>query len=47
MRPQADQPVSVTEEFAGPLVEPMARSMPDLQPSFDQTVAGVRTRAET
>ena len=38
--------LSVTEEFTGPLVKPMARSMPDLQPSFDQYVAGVRTRAE-
>ena len=38
--------LSVTEEFTGPMVKLMARSMPDLQPSFDQYVAGVRTRAE-
>ncbi len=36
----------VTDEFTGPMVKVMARSMPDLQPSFDQYVAGVRARAE-
>ena len=38
--------LTVTEEFTGPMVKPMASSMPDLQPSFDQYVAAVRTRAE-
>lgn len=38
--------LSVVEEFTGPMVKVMARSMPDLQPSFDQYVAGVRARAE-
>jgi hypothetical protein len=38
--------LSVTEEFTGPMLKVMARSMPDLQPSFDQYVAGVRARAE-
>lgn len=38
--------LSVTEEFTGPMVKVMARSMPDLQPSFNRYVAGVRERAE-
>jgi hypothetical protein len=39
--------LSVVEEFTGPLLPLMRRSMPDLQPSFDQYVAGVRARAES
>lgn len=38
--------LSVTEEFSGPMLRLMARSMPDLQPSFDQYVAGVKSRVE-
>ncbi len=38
--------LAVTEEFTGPMVKLMARSMPDLQPSFDQYVNGVKARAE-
>lgn len=37
----------VSEQFTGPLVRVMARSIPDLQPSLEQYVAGVRARAET
>ncbi|MEM9039865.1 MAG: SRPBCC domain-containing protein [Actinomycetota bacterium] len=34
------------EEFTGPLVPLIWRSMPDLQPSFDRFAAGLRARAE-
>jgi uncharacterized protein YndB with AHSA1/START domain len=34
------------EEYTGPLVGMMWRSMPDLQPSFDQFVAGLKRRVE-
>jgi len=36
----------VREEFSGPLLPLIWRTMPDLQPSFDQFVAGLKARAE-
>ena len=38
--------VHVREEFSGPLLGMIWRSMPDLQPSFDQFVAGLRAHVE-
>jgi hypothetical protein len=34
------------EEYSGPLLPLIGRSMPDLQPSFDQFAAGLKERAE-
>jgi hypothetical protein len=34
------------EEYSGPLLPLIGRSMPDLQPSFDQFAAGLKARAE-
>ena len=34
------------EEYSGPLLPLIWRSMPDLQPSFDQFAAGLKARAE-
>lgn len=36
----------VREEFAGPLLPLASRAMPDLQPSIDRFVNGVKTEAE-
>jgi hypothetical protein len=36
----------VREEYSGPLLPLIWRSMPDLQPAFDTYVAGVQERAE-
>jgi len=36
---------SLREEFTGPLLGLIWRSMPDLQPSFDQFAAGLERRA--
>jgi hypothetical protein len=46
--PRADgtTELAVREEYSGPLLGMMWRSMPDLQPSFDQFVRGVKQRAE-
>lgn len=38
--------LTVREEYTGPMTETIWKSMPDLQPSFDQYVAGAKTRAE-
>lgn len=38
--------VNVHEDFEGPLLGLMRRSLPDLQPSFDRFVAGLKARAE-
>ena len=35
------------EEFSGPLLNMIWRSMPDLQPSFDKFAAGLKARVET
>ena len=35
------------EEFTGPLTGLMWRSMPDMQPSFDQFARGLKARAES
>jgi len=35
------------EEYTGPLLGPIWRSMPDLQPSFDRFAAGLRSRVES
>lgn len=34
------------EEYTGPLVNVMWRSMPDLQPSFDKFAAGLKAKVE-
>ena len=34
------------EEYSGPLAGLMSRSIPDLQPSFDTFVNGLKARAE-
>lgn len=39
--------VDVHEVFSGPLVGIMGRFMPDLQPSFDAHVEGLRARLES
>ena len=36
----------VREEYSGPLLPLIWRSMPDLQASFEQFAAGLKTRAE-
>jgi hypothetical protein len=38
--------VTMREEYSGPLVGLMSRSIPDLQPSFDRFVSGLKARAE-
>lgn len=38
--------VTMREEYSGPLVGLMGRSIPDLQPSFDTFVNGLKARAE-
>lgn len=38
---------TMREEFSGLLLRPIHASMPDLQPSFDQFAAGLRSRAES
>lgn len=45
---QGDQGVGVTvrEEFTGPLLPLVWKSMPDLQPSFDQFARGLKAQAE-
>jgi hypothetical protein len=35
------------EEYTGPMLPLIWRSMPDLQPSFDRFAAGLRTRVES
>lgn len=35
------------EEFTGPLLKPIWRSMPDMQPSFEKFAAGLKARAES
>jgi hypothetical protein len=34
------------EQFSGPLLPLISRSMPDLQPSFDQFARGLKARVE-
>lgn len=48
LAPRADGTTtfSMREEYSGPLVPMMWRSMPDLQPSFDQFARGLKARAE-
>jgi hypothetical protein len=36
----------VHEQFTGPLVGPMAKRMPDLQPSFDKFADGLKAHCE-
>ena len=38
---------TVREEYSGPMLPLIWRSMPDLQPSFDQFAAGLKARAES
>ena len=48
LEPQGDRThVRVREEYTGPLLGLIWRTMPDLQPSFDQFVAGLRAEVET
>jgi len=37
---------TMREEYSGPMLPLIRRSMPDLQPSFDQFAAGLTARAE-
>ena len=37
----------VREEYTGPLLMLVGRSMPDLGPSFDRFATGLKRRAET
>jgi hypothetical protein len=37
---------TMREEFSGPMLPLIWRSMPDLQPSFDKFAAGLKARAE-
>ena len=37
---------AMREQFSGPLAPLMGRIMPDLQPSFDQFAAGLKSKAE-
>ena len=37
---------TLREEFTGPLLPLIWRSMPDMQPSFDKFAAALKTRAE-
>lgn len=39
--------LTVREEYHGPMVPMIWGSMPDLQPSFDQFVAGLKAKAES
>lgn len=39
--------VRIREAFTGPLLGLVSRSMPDLQPSFDAFVAGLKAEAES
>jgi hypothetical protein len=38
--------LDVREEYTGPMLPMIWRSMPDLQPSFDQFTSGLKARAE-
>ena len=38
--------VTMREDYSGPLTGMMSRSIPDLQPSFDRFVNGLKARAE-
>ena len=38
--------VTMREAYSGPLTGLIGRSMPDLQPSFDQFVHGLKQRVE-
>lgn len=38
--------VDVREQFTGPLVGPMSKRMPDLQPSFDKFADGLKAHCE-
>ena len=48
LSPQADGATKFTmrEEYTGPLLPLIWRSMPDLGPSFEQFAAGLKSRAE-
>jgi hypothetical protein len=39
--------LDIREEYTGPLLPLMWRSMPYLEPSFDQLVRGLKPRAES
>lgn len=42
----AGSELDVNEEYTGPLVGPMAKRMPDLQPSFDKFADGLKAHCE-
>lgn len=48
LAPQGDRSTRFTmrEEYTGPLVPLIWRSMPDLQPSFEQFASGLKNKAE-
>jgi hypothetical protein len=49
LEPRGDGSTAFTmrEEYTGPLLPLIWRSMPDLQPSFDRFAAGLKARAES
>lgn len=49
LSPQGDGATRLTmrEEYSGPLLPMIGRSIPDLGPSFEQFVTGLKRRAET
>jgi hypothetical protein len=49
LSPQADGTTNFTmrEQYTGPLLPLIWRSMPDLQPSFDQFARGLKAQAES
>ena len=48
LEPQGERTqVKVREEYTGPLLGLIWKTMPDLQPSFDNFVAGLRTEVES
>lgn len=44
--PEGSTRFHMREEYTGPVLPLIWKSMPDLQPSFDQFAAGLKTRAE-
>jgi len=48
LEPEADRPTRfhMREEYTGPLLPMIWRTMPDLGPSFEQFARGLKARAE-
>jgi hypothetical protein len=45
-QPDGTTTFAMREEYSGPLTNMIGKSVPDLQPSFDQFAAGLKARAE-